>query len=457
MKKQIIVLLLAATTLGSCGIYGKYKPTEIEDSANLYGKTDSVVVDSIDNIATLKWQELFTDSKLQSLIDSALINNIDIQSAELKIEAASAALMSAKLSYLPSVGLAPSINYDYSKTGGNSTSYTLPATASWEVDIFGSLTNAKRGTAAVLKQTEEYKQYVRTNLIAGVANTYYTLLMLDEQLQIAIDTKEAWDKSVKTATAMKRAGLLNEAGLAQTEATYFNICTQVIELENSITQAENALNLLLARTPQDVPRGELSAQSMPEYLTIGIPLQMIANRPDVRQAEYNLEEAFYATNSARSAFYPKVTLSGSAGWTSTIGAAVNPLSFIASAVGSLVQPLFNKGTNVAQLKIAKAQQEEAKLAFQYAILSAGSEVNSTISAYQAAKNKDGLYLQQIESLTRASKSTKLLMKYGDTTYLEVLTAELTLLNAQLESVANQFTQLQEVVNLYKALGGGREE
>ena len=334
--------------------------------------------------------------------------------------------------------------------------YSLPATASWEIDLFGRLTNAKRGAKAALLQSREYEQAVQTQLVASVANAYYTLLMLDAQYEIATATEKAWKESVAATRAMKAAGMVTEAGLAQTEATYYNICTTVLDLKEQINQTQNSLSLILAEVPHDIQRGKLAGQQLPETFATGIPLQMLSNRPDVRSAELSLAQAFYSTNAARSAFYPSITLGGSAGWTNSVGSMiVNPGKLLASVFGSLTQPLFNKGANIAQLKIAKAQQEEASLAFQQTLLAAGSEVNDALTQVQTARSKSIYFDKQVASLENAARSTRLLMQHGNTTYLEVLTAQQTLLNAQLSQVANRFTEIQGVITLYQALGGGR--
>lgn len=455
MKKQIITLTVAALTLSSCGIYTKYKPaTEVPE--NLYGE-EVAAADSLDNIGNLSWREVFTDSQLQALIEQGLQNNTDLQSAQWRVKEAEAAMLSAKLAYLPSFALSPqgtASSFDKAKA---TQTYTLPVTASWEIDIFGRVRNAKRQAKALLEQSRDYKLAVQTQLIAGIANTYYTLLMLDAQLEISTQTQQSWKETVDATRALMDAGLANEAAVSQMEATYYSICTSILDLKEQINQVENSLSLLLAEAPHAVRRGSLQGQELPAHLAVGIPVQMLANRPDVRSAERSLESAFYATNQARSAFYPSIVLSGSAGWTNSAGSMiVNPGKFIATAVASLTQPLFNKGTNIAQLKIAKAQQEEAKLSFQQTLLNAGSEVNEALVQYQTAQEKSAYYDKQIISLNKALESTSLLMQHGNTTYLEVLTAQQTLLNAQLTQVANRFTEIQGVINLYQALGGGRD-
>lgn len=465
--KKLIISLAAILALSSCGIYSKYKPvTEIPDGLYGHGGTDTPGLTSADpeiqrsdtaaNFGNLSWREVFTDPYLRVLIDSALVRNTDLRTAHLRVKEAEATLLSARLSYLPAFSLSPQGTAS-SFDGGKATQTYSPVSASWEIDIFGRLTNAKRRAQAVVAQSRDYEQAVQTQLIAAVANNYFTLLMLDAQIEISTATETAWKESVATTRAMKAAGMVTEAALSQTEATYYNICTTLLDLQEQLNQAENALSLLLADVPHRIPRGRLADQQLPENLSVGVPLQILSNRPDVRSAEQSLAQAFYTTNAARSAFYPSITLSGSAGWTNSAGAMiVNPGKFLATAVASLTQPLFNRGANIAQLRIAKAQQEEARLSFEQTLLNAGSEVNNALVQYQTARDKSAYFNRQVASLENAARSTQLLMKHGNTTYLEVLTAQQTLLNAQLSQVANRFTEIQGVITLYQALGGGRE-
>ena len=416
-----------------------------------------MAVDDTTNFGNVNWRELFTDPQLQALIEQGLQNNTDLRSAQLQIEEAEAALMSAKLAFLPSFALSPQGTISSFDGGKATKTYTLPVTASWELDIFGRLRNAKQQAKALYAQSKDYQQAVRTQLIAGIANVYYTLLMLDEQLAISQQTEEAWKETVASTRALMDAGLANEAATSQMEAAYYSVQTSILDLKEQINQVENSLALLLAETPRRYERGKLADQRLPEDVAVGVPMQMLSNRPDVRAAERSLEQAFYATNQARAAFYPSIVLSGSAGWTNSAGSMiVNPGKFLASAVGSLTQPLFNKGQIMAQYRIAKAQQEEASLSFQQALLNAGSEVNDALVACQTSKAKTLLFEKQIQSLEKALESTSLLMEHGTTTYLEVLTAHQSLLSAQLSQTANRFTEIQSVINLYQALGGGRE-
>ena len=454
--KKILLLTAATALLSSCGIYNRYKPVETVPE-DLYGDNVALTGDTT-NFGNTHWREVFTDPYLQLLIEQGLKNNTDYQSAQLRVEEARATLLSAKLAFLPSFALAPQGTVSSFDNMKATQTYQLPVTASWELDIFGRMRNAKKQAQALYAQSQDYKQAVCTQLISGIANTYYTLLMLDEQLDLSRQTAEAWKETVVSARALMNAGQYDEAAVSQMEATYYSVQTSVLDLEEQINQAENSMALLLAETPRTYERGKLSEQVLPETFSTGIPVQLLANRPDVRSAERSLEAAFYATNQARSAFYPNITLSGSAGWTNSVGTMIiNPAKFLASAVGSLTMPLFNRGQNIANLKITKAQQEEAKLSFQQTLLNAGTEVNDALTAYQTSREKAELYEKQVDALCNTVRSTALLMEHGNRTYLEVLTARQTLLSAELSQVANRFTEIQSVITLYQALGGGRNE
>lgn len=459
MKIKLITLSVSCLLLSSCGIYTTYeRPSDI-NTDGLYGQDlneEAVAVDTA-SIASLSWRELFTDSHLQTLIEHALQSNTDLLSAQQRIKEAEATLSSAKLAYLPSFMLTPQggvSSFDKSK---GSWTYTGIASASWEIDIFGKLTNAKRRSKALYLQSLEYEQAVSTSLIANVANLYYTLLMLDEQYRISEETAVNWRESVRAMRAMMAAGMTNEASVSQSEANCRQVEASLLDLKQQIKEVENSLSILLGEVPDGIERGHLAGQDFPEELTVGVPLQLLSRRPDVKSAELSLASAFYSTNAARSAFYPSITLSGTAGWTNSAGnMIINPGKLLLSAVGALTQPLFNKGLNIAQLKIAKAQQEEAKLAFQQALLNAGSEVNNALTQVQTARGKTELRTGQITSLENAVRSTQLLMQHGTSTYLEVLTAQQSLLSAQLTQVADRFDEIQGIINLYQALGGGRD-
>ncbi|HJD76519.1 MAG TPA: efflux transporter outer membrane subunit [Bacteroides reticulotermitis] len=448
--KRLILLSISACLLTSCGIYNSYSRPEIETD-NLY--RDVEARDSV-SIGSLSWRSLFTDRYLQELIEQGLLKNTNLRIVHLKVQEAEAVLMNARLSYLPAVSLSP--EGAVSRYNGNTTkTYTLGATASWEVDIFGKVTNAKQEAKAALEGSRAYEQAVQTQLVATIANSYYTLLMLDGQLQINMQTRDSWQQSVRTLEALKRSGKTTEAAVLQAKANLMSLEASVLSIRKTISETENSLSTLLNTVPQAIGRGTLAGQQFPEDLSTGIPLQLLSNRPDVRQAEFNLAQSFYATQSARSAFYPSITLSGTAGWTNNGGGVIlNPGKMLLNAVGSLTQPLFNKGANIANLKVKKAQQEEATLLFNQAVLDAGKEVNDALTQWQTAQQRLEIGTQQVGTLQEVVRQTELLMQHSSTTYLEVLTAQQSLLNAELVQMQDRFDKIQGVINLYHALGGG---
>jgi NodT family efflux transporter outer membrane factor (OMF) lipoprotein len=452
MKK--LVILIAVASLTACGIYKPYTRPDVQTDG-LYGA--GVETSDEQTLGDMRWQELFTDSYLQSLIEQVLANNTDLQSAQLRVEEASATLKSARLAYLPSFNFAPQGAISSFDNANTTKTYSIPVTASWQIDIFNGLTNAKRKSKALYAQSKEYVQAVRTQLIANTANLYYTLLMLDSEYTVLKQTAEKWHQSVETMRALKSAGMTNEAGVAQYEGTYFATEASLRDMEYQIRQVENTVCALLAEAPHTIARGTLEGQQFPTQLAVGVPLQMLSNRPDIRVAEYSLMQSYYAVSEARSALYPSITLSGSAGWTNSSGMGiVNPGKLLLSAAASLVQPIFNAGAGRARVKIYKAQQQESLLAFQQALLNAGGEVNNALTQYQSALAKSTLRAQQIEAMGRAVESTELMMQYGTTTYLEVLTAQQSLLSAQLSQITDRYDEIQSVINLYQALGGGRD-
>lgn len=457
MKKLIILYCISAWVgLGACSVYKSYERPDMPVVDSLYRQAAATSADTT-SIASLSWRELFTDPKLQALIETGLQNNTDLNIARLKVTEAEATLMTSRLAYLPSISFEPSGTLRSVDGNAMTKSYDIAASASWEVDIFGKLTNAKRGAKATLEQSEAYRQAVQTQLIATIANSYYSLLMLDAQLDISERTAANWGENVRAMKALKAAGDATELAVAQSEASKLSVDASIASLRQQIDQMENTLTALLGIAPQKIDRTTIGEQRFPTELAAGVPLQLLQRRPDVRQSEAALAQAFYATNAARAAFYPSITLSGSAGWTNAAGAAItNPGQWLFTAVGSLVQPLFNRGRNIANLRIAKAQQEEALLSFRQSLLDAGTDVNNALIQWQTARQRQQIDQQQILSLESTVRSSELLMQYSSQNYLEVLTARQTLLQAELTAVSDRFDEIQGVINLYHALGGGAE-
>ena len=454
--KQIIITLTATTLLSSCGLFKNYeRPADIKTSA-LYGESYKALqtADSID-MGCSAWRNIFTDPELQTLIEAGLQQNTDMRSAKLLIEEAEVSLKSAKLAFFPSLVFGPQgslSGFDWSKA---TQAYTLPLSASWQVDVFGSLRNAKKRAQVQLENSKAYRQAVQAQLISTIANYYYTLAMLDAQLQVSQQTAENWKKNIETTKALMAAGQSNDAAVSQSEANYYNVCKQVEELKLQIHQIENNFSTILAETPREIKRNSLNRWNFPEKLNAGIPVKALARRPDIKQAELALASAFYTTNEARAAFYPALNLSGTLGWTNSEGL-VNPGKWIWQAIGQIAQPIFQNGKLRANLKISKSKQEAAKLQFQQALLNAGAEVNTILAKIETADKNKELTEKQVKSLERAVKSTRLLLHNTSSTYLEVLTAEQGLLNAQLAQISVDFNRIQYTIELYQALGGGTE-
>ena len=445
------ILLWAVCLMTGCSIYKPYSRPEVQ-TEGLY--RDLEETKDTASIATLGWRNLFSDKNLQALIEKGLERNTNLRVAHIRVKAAEAVLMNARLSYLPSVVLTPDGSISGTEGAKAIKTYNLAASASWEIDLFGKVTNAKREALATLEGSRAYRQAVETQLIATIANSYYMLLMLDRQLIISEQTLITWKETEHSIEALKRAGKSNDAAVLQAKANRLALEASVVSIQKSIRETENGLSALLADTSHDIMRGALQKQQFPDTLSAGLPIQLLANRPDVRQAEWNLAQAYYATNAARSAFYPSLTLSGSTGWTNNVGGVVvNPGSWLFSAVGSLMQPLFNKGTNIANLRQAKARQEEALLLFQQSLLDAGKEVNNALTRWQSARIRMDYVNQQIMTLQEAVRKTELLMQHTSTNYLEVLTARQRLLEAELTQAQDKFEEIQGVIDLYHAVGG----
>lgn len=453
-------MISAAALMSSCGIYNKYERPDVNVTGivrDVTSNTDTLAVTDTTSFGNLPWRSVFTDPQLQVLIEQGLEHNTDLLNAALNVKMVEAQLMAAKLAFVPSFTFSPQgtiSSWDGSKA---TKTYSLPINASWSIDLFGNLLNQKRSAQMALLATKDYQLVVKTNLIANIANAYYTLLMLDKQLEIVdnmtVLTKDTWDM-MKLQKELNNA---KETSVQSAEANYYSVLAQAADLKRQIRETENSLSLLLGQPAQTIARGRLEDQSLPTEFSTGVGIQMLNNRPDVHYAEMTLAQCFYDTQAARSKFYPNITISGSGAFTNSSGSGiVNPGKWLLSAIGSLVQPIFQNGQLVAQLKVAKATQEQAYNTWQNAVLSAGSEVSNALVLYNSSDEKSKLEEKQVESLTKNVQYTKDLFNMGSSTYFEVITAQQSLLNAELSKVQDDFYKMQAVVNLYYALGGGRD-
>ena len=441
---RYILLIAGLLSLSSCGLYKKYERPEMKFTDSLYRRLPQTADTA--SLAQVSWEEFFTDPVLKEWIALGLKNNTDLNVARFKVEEAEASLMAARGAFLPGA----TFNASAGLSGVNAN-----VTVSWDADIFGSLTNAKRKAAAALEQSVAYRQAVQTKLVASIANTYYTLLMLDEQLRVSQRTHENWKENIRTMEALKRAGKTNEAAVLQAKANQLNVQGSMVSLEQQIIELENSLSSLLGIVPMTIRRGHLNEQNFPIELSQGLPAQLLSGRPDVRQAEMALAQAYYATNQARAAFYPQISISGSFG-AAMDGYTAGIDQFIASLGASLVQPIFKKRALKANLTKAEAQQKAALYEFRQSLLDAGVEVNNALVQWQTAQESLKIDQKKVVHLQAAVWNTQLMMKHGLKNYLEVLTAQQTLLQAELAVASDKFEQIQGVINLYHALGGGYE-
>ena len=458
--KKILSIAACSLLLASCGLYNKYDRPEVvtdglvRDPVSL---TDTLAVTDTMSFGNLPWRQLFTDPQLQSLIQQGLDNNPDLLNAALNVKMVNEALKVAKLAFLPSVVLSPQGTLASFDGAAASKTYSLPVSASWNVDLFGNLLSVKRSAQMQLLATKDYQTVVKCNIVSGIANLYYTLLMLDRQIEIVSDmeqlTRETWEKM--QFMHENRVGYRSTA-VQSAEAAYYSVQTQKIDLQRQVREMENSLSLLVGQQGQTISRGTFAAQSLPSQFATGVGIQLLNNRADVHRAEMALAQCFYDVETARSRFYPNITVTGTAAFTNSAGSAVvNPGKWLLSAVGSLVQPIFQHGQIVAGLKVAKMQYEQAYNTWQNAVLKAGNEVSNALVSYNSYADKAALDTKRVNVLKQNVEDTKKLMESSsNTTYLEVISAQSSLLNAEISEVTDQFNKMQAVVNLYQALGGG---
>ena len=451
---------LLLLSLSSCGLYNKYdRPDVVTDDIVRDPVAQNGALQSTDttSFGNLPWRELFTDPQLRLLIEQGLEKNPDLLNAALNVQMVNEALKCARLAFLPSVALTPqgTISKLMTDPAVTTKSYQLPISASWNVDLFGNLLNAKRSAQMQLIATKDYQTVVQCNIISGIANLYYTLLMLDRQVEIVNDmeqlTKETWE--MMKFMHENRVGYRSTA-VQSAEAAYYSVQAQKVDLLRQTRETENALSLLIAQPAQTIQRGKLADQSLPTSFATGVSIELLNNRADVHSAEMTLAQCFYDVQQARSRFYPSITITGTGAFTNSNGV-VNPGKLLLSAVGSLVQPIFQHGQIVAGLKVAKMQYEQSYNKWQNAVLKAGNEVSNALVSYNSSAEKGELESKRVAVLKQNVEDTKKLMSSSsNTTYLEVISAQSNLLNAEISEVTDQFNKMQAVVNLYLALGGG---
>lgn len=451
----IVAGAVSILILTGCNVYRKYDLARESGVGKEYKQAIEAPADS-NAFGNLKWQKVFTDPILADLIQKALDNNVDLDNARLNVDAAHAQLKGARLSFFPSVALAP--NGAISKYGDlpSSKTYQLPMAVSWEIDIFGKLLNSKRSADANYKATICYEQAVRSQIIGGVANCYYSLCALNKQLALNRETAELWRQSVEVMRNLKEAGRLNEAAVVQSNAQYYSILSSITDLEVSQQQLYNTLSLLLNTYPQEWTVSQDVNLVAPEIMRDAIPMRELAARPDVRAAEQALAAAYYTVSGAHAAFYPGLAITANGGFTNLVGGMVkNPGEWFYQLAASLTVPIFSRGANIARLEAAKAQQKQALNKFEYSLLSASAEISQAMTVYEKAVEKQKYLIEMVNNLEKSVDYTSELLTLGTSTYLEVLTAQQNLLSAQMGEISCQLSQAQAIINLYQSLGGGR--
>jgi NodT family efflux transporter outer membrane factor (OMF) lipoprotein len=458
MNKIFSIALSAVAMVGlsSCHIYQKYELPEDNAIVNDYKTSvESAATDST-SLCTMGWEQVFTDPALQTLIHTALSNNKDLDNARLNIDIARAQLKGAKLSYFPSLAFSP--NGGGASYGGStmSWSYTLPLAASWEVDVFAKLLNNKRAAQVGVEQAEAYQQAVQSQIICGVASTYYAIMLMNQQLDLTRNTAEIWKEQVETMELMKNAGRANEAAVVQSRANYYSLLASIPDIEQQIHILQNSLSLLLNTYHQEWYVSSDLDFNLPTQISEGIPVSYLASRPDVKAAERSFAAAYYATNIARTNFYPTLAISAQGGFTNLLGSVImNPGKWFIQLAGSLTVPLFSRGRNIAALEAAKAQQQQALNNFQYAVLNASAEVSDALIEINKSNEKGEALMVQIENLEKSVDYTQELFMYNSgTTYLEVLTARSSLLSAQISALNCWHAKVSALISLYQAVGGG---
>ena len=452
---------IAATLFTSCGVYNKYERPDVDTKGlvrDVLSDMDTLAIQDTASFGNLPWRSVFTDPQLRCLIEQGLEKNVNLQNAALTVQMYESMLKAAKLAFLPAIqfgqqngmGTISTIYADPSKT---TKSYTLPVTASWTLDLFGNVLSQKRSTQMKLLGYKDYQMAVRAQVIGGIANAYYTLLMMDEQLRITTEMSEMAKETWEMMKLQYNLGRVRSTSVQSAEAAYLSTLTQANDFRRQIRATENALSLLIGQAGQYIPRSTLAEQSLPTEFSAGVGVALLKNRPDVHNAEMNLAACFHDVQTARSQFYPNITVGASAAFTNSNGS-FNPGKWLTSLFASLTQPIFMRGALTANLKVSKLKYEQAFNTWQNSILSAGNEVSNALVNYNSYDANSKLEAQRIEVLKKNVEDTRALYTSRGSSYLEVLTAQTQLLSAQIAKVTDDFSKMQSVVSLYTALGGG---
>lgn len=460
--KKILIFAAATMLLGSCGVYNKYERPSVDTQGlirDVESDADTLAVAPQDtaSFGNLPWRAVFTDPQLQALIEQGLQKNSDLRNAALTVQMYETMLKAAKLAFLPAINFGSNslgnIQTIYTDPSQTNKSYSFPMTASWTLDLFGNILSQKRSTQMKLLGFKDYQMAVRAQVISGVANCYYTLLMLDEQVRIVTEMSKMAKETWEMMKLQHQLGRMRSTSVQSAEAAYLNTLTQANDFRRQIRSTENALSLLIGQAGQQIPRSTLAQQFLPTEFSTGVGVALLKNRPDVHNAEMQLAACFHDVQTARSQFYPNITI-GATGAFGNVNGTLNPGKWLTNFFGGLTQPIFNRGALTANLKVSKLKYEQAFNSWQNAILSAGNEVSNALINYHVYDENSKLESQRVEVLTKNVEDTRALYKSSGSTYLEVLTAQTQLLSAQLAKVNDDYSKMVNVITLYTALGGG---
>lgn len=460
--KKILIFAVATMLLGSCGLYNKYERPSVDTQGlirDVESDVDTLAVAPQDtaSFGNLPWRAVFTDPQLQALIEQGLQKNSDLRNAALTVQMYETMLKAAKLAFLPAINFGSNsmgnIQTIYTDPSQTNKSYSFPMTASWTLDLFGNVLSQKRSTQMKLLGFKDYQMAVRAQVVSGIANCYYTLLMLDEQVRIVTEMSKMAKETWEMMKLQHQLGRMRSTSVQSAEAAYLNTLTQANDFRRQIRSTENALSLLIGQAGQQIPRSTLAAQSLPTEFSTGVGVALLKNRPDVHNAEMQLAACFHDVQTARSQFYPNITI-GATGAFGNVNGSLNPGKWLTNFFGGLTQPIFNRGALTANLKVSKLKYEQAFNSWQNAILSAGNEVSNALINYHVYDENSKLESQRVEVLTKNVEDTRALYKSSGSTYLEVLTAQTQLLSAQLAKVNDDYSKMVNVITLYTALGGG---
>lgn len=461
--KLIIFGFTTLLVISSCAGRHQYERPNDVVNENLF-RTDLLPKDST-SLADISWKEFFTDATLQKHIDEALSNNLDIRVALQNIVSAESYLKQSKAAYQPTLSVGP--NYTFSTQSLNTqfgqiigerryiNQFDITASIGWELDLWGKLKAQEKAQLATYLGTVEAHKAVKSDLVAAIASAYYQLLTYDEQKRIINETIVLRRKNLETTKALKEAGTLTEVAVQQSEALVYNAESLLVNIDVQIALLENTICQLKGIPSQSIKRNKLENQAYPSNLTLGYPANLLSNRPDVRQAEYALMNAFELTNSARAQFYPTLRITGSGGLQSVdIDDLFSVSSLFGNVVSGLTQPIFNKRQIKTNYEVSKANQKKAYLNFKKSVLNAGKEVSDAIKVYSSQDRFVQLKNKELTAYKKSADYSQELVNYGMANYLEVLNAEVNLLNAELNIANAEYAKLSAGIELYRALGGG---